>query len=102
MIQTKALSNLWGLKVFTDAGDFFGEVDDAIIQRNKVFGWKITATPESPIFKLLKGAKGVIVPHTLVRAVGDIMIISKAAVPNLGDRTALEFEEPASQLDIRE
>ena len=28
------------------------------------------------------GAKGVIVPHKLVKSVGDIMIISKLAIPN--------------------
>ena len=32
--------------------------------------------------KILGNAKGVIVPHALVKNMGDIMIVSKAAVPN--------------------
>jgi sporulation protein YlmC with PRC-barrel domain len=33
---------------------------------------------------LLGTAKGVIVPHQLVKAIGDIMIISRSAVPSYG------------------
>ncbi|PIO00001.1 hypothetical protein COT72_04155 [archaeon CG10_big_fil_rev_8_21_14_0_10_43_11] len=93
MIQTKIVSSVWNIPVYTDAGEFFGEVDDAIVQQNKVLGWKINATPESPIFKVLRGARGVIVPHQMVRAISDIMIISKAAVPSVGDRPSVEFED---------
>ncbi len=93
MIQTKIVSSVWSVPVYTDAGEFFGEVDDAIIHQNKVLGWKVNATPESPIFKVLRGARGVIVPHQLVRAIADVMIISKAAVPSVGERTSVEFED---------
>ncbi|GAG51744.1 unnamed protein product, partial [marine sediment metagenome] len=89
MIQTKTISNICSVPVYTDAGEFFGEVDDAIIQQNKILGWKINATPESPVFKVLRGARGVIVPHQLVRAIHDIMLISKAAVPSVGERTSV-------------
>lgn len=82
MIQTSTITELWGKDVYTDDGFYFGELHDAIVQRNKVLGWKINATEGSPLVKFLKGAKGVIVDHKLVKAVGDIMIISKVAIPN--------------------
>lgn len=70
------------MKVYTDSGDYFGDVEDSILTTNKVFGWKIKATKNSFLTKVLGNAKGVIVPHQLVKAVGDIIVISKSAVPN--------------------
>lgn len=93
MIQTKVISEMWSIPVYTDTGDYFGQVEDAIIEKNKVKGWKIVATDQSPIFKMLKGARGVIVPHQHVRAVGDIMLISRAVIPSMGERTAVEMEQ---------
>jgi len=70
------------LKVFTDTGDYFGDIEESILTANKVFGWRVKSTKNSFLNKVLGSAKGVIVPHQLVKSVGDIMIISKAAVPS--------------------
>ena len=78
----KKISGTYDLKVFTDSGDYFGDVEDSIIQGNKVSGWKIKATKNSFLSKVLGSAKGVLVPHHLVKAVGDVLIISKSAVPS--------------------
>ena len=48
------------------------------------------ATKTSSLNKLLGGAKGVIVPHQLVKAVGNIMIISKTALPNYEEKSLSE------------
>ena len=80
----KRVSETYDLKVFTDSGDYFGDVEDSIIQTNKVSGWKIKATKNSFLSRVIGSAKGVIVPHQLVKAVGDILIISKNAVPTGG------------------
>lgn len=82
MLKMKKLSETYDMKVFTDSGDYFGDIEDSIITTNKVFGWKIKATKNSFLSKVLGSAKGVIVPHQLVRAVGDILIISKSAIPS--------------------
>lgn len=82
MLKMKKISETWDMKVFTDLGDYFGDVEDSIITANKVFGWKIKATKNSFLSGLLGSAKGVIVPHQLVKAVGDILIISKSAIPS--------------------
>ncbi len=93
MIETRAISEMWSIPVYTDGGDYFGQVEDAIIEKNRVKGWKIIATEQSSIFKMLRGARGVIVPHQHVRAVGDIMLISKSVIPSVGDKTPVEIEQ---------
>jgi sporulation protein YlmC with PRC-barrel domain len=82
MLKMKKVTDTYDLKVFTDSGDYFGDIEDSIISGNKVFGWKIKATKNSFLSKVLGSAKGVIVPHQLTKAVGDILIISRNAVPS--------------------
>jgi sporulation protein YlmC with PRC-barrel domain len=82
MLKMKKITETYSMKVFTDTGDYFGDVEDGILTTNKVFGWKIKATKSSFLAKVLGSAKGVIVPHQLVKSVGDIIIISRSAVPN--------------------
>ncbi len=82
MLKLKRVMETYGMKVFTDAGDYFGDVEEAILTSSKVFGWRIRATKNSMLNKFLGSAKGVIVPHQLVKSVGDIIIISKAAIPS--------------------
>lgn len=82
MLKMKKVSETYDMRVFTDSGDYFGDIEDSIITLNKVFGWKIKATKNSFLSKVLGSAKGVIVPHQLVKAVGDVFIISKSAIPS--------------------
>ncbi|MEM4259997.1 MAG: PRC-barrel domain-containing protein [Candidatus Woesearchaeota archaeon] len=82
MLKMKKISEVYEMKVFTDTGDYFGDIEEAIIASSKIFGWRVRATKNSFLNKVLGSAKGVIVPHQLVKSVGDIMIISKAAVPS--------------------
>ena len=82
MLKMKKISETYGMKVFTDSGDYFGDVEESILTANKVFGWRVRATKNSFLNKILGSAKGVIVPHQLVKSIGDVIIISKAAVPS--------------------
>jgi len=68
----------------------------------KVFGWKVKATKGSFLNKVLGSAKGVIVPHQLVKAVGDILIISKTAVPSYSPEEAAGEEAPAGDMGAME
>ncbi len=85
-MRVKKVGDAVGMKVYTDSGDYFGDVEEAILAGNKVSGWRIKATRNSFLTKILSGARGVIVPHQLVKAVGDIMIISKNAVPSYDEQ----------------
>lgn len=95
MLKMKKLSETYDMRVFTDNGEYFGDVEESILTANKVFGWRVRATKNSFLNKVLGSAKGVIVPHQLVKSIGDIMIISKAAVPSYEGSE----KEPAKEED---
>ncbi|HKZ50109.1 MAG TPA: hypothetical protein VJ110_03855 [Candidatus Nanoarchaeia archaeon] len=78
----RKVSETTALKVYTDDGLYFGEVEEALITKNKIESWKVRATRESFLSKALAGAKGVIVPHIMVKAIGDVMLVSRNAAPN--------------------
>ncbi|MDD3263773.1 MAG: PRC-barrel domain-containing protein [Candidatus Nanoarchaeia archaeon] len=80
MLKTHYISDVYDMKVFTSSGEYFGDLDEAVVSSNKVTGWRIIATKNSLLSEMVNGAKGVIVPHQLVMAVGDIMIVNRAAI----------------------
>jgi sporulation protein YlmC with PRC-barrel domain len=82
MLKMRKISDSYSMKVFTDSGDYFGDIEESILTKTKIFGWRVKATRNSYLSQVLGSAKGVIVPHQLVKAIGDIMIISRAAVPS--------------------
>jgi len=82
MLKMKKIADTYDMRVFTDQGDYFGDIEEVIVTSTKIFGWKVRATKHSFLNKVLGSAKGVIVPHQLVKAIGDIMVISKSAVPS--------------------
>ena len=84
-LKTRKVTDVYNMQVFTDAGDYFGDAEEAVLSNSKVVGWRIKATKDSYLSRILGGAKGVMVPHQLVKAIGDVMIISRNAVPNAGD-----------------
>ena len=85
MLKMKKISETYDMKVFTDTGEYFGDIEESLLTTNKVYGWRVKATKNSYLNQVLGSAKGVIVPHQLVKSVGDIMIISKAAVPSYNE-----------------
>ena len=88
MLKMKRVSETYAMKVFTDSGDYFGDIEEAVLTKTKVTAWRVKATKTSALSKLLGTAKGVIVPHQLIKSVGDVMIISKSAMPSYGEEIA--------------
>lgn len=88
MLKIRKLSEMYGMRVFTDSGDYFGDIEEAVLTQTKVQGWRIKSTKNSYLSKILGNAKGVIVPHNLVTNMGDVMIISRNAVPSFKDEEA--------------
>ncbi|HLD54670.1 MAG TPA: PRC-barrel domain-containing protein [Candidatus Nanoarchaeia archaeon] len=78
----KKISEVLGTKVYTDSGDFFGEIEEVNLHENRIDGWRIKVG--NSVMSLIGGARGVIIPHQFVRAVNDIFIISKSALPSSG------------------
>ncbi len=84
MLKLKRISGVYDMKVYTDGGEYFGDVEELVLTKTKVSMWRIRATKNSFLSSVLGGAKGVLVPHNLVRSIGDIVIISRSAIPNFG------------------
>ena len=84
MLKLKRISETYDMKVYTDSGEYFGDVEELVLTKTKVNLWRIKATKGSFLTNVLGGAKGVLVPHNLVKSIGDIVIISKSAIPNFG------------------
>jgi len=79
-MRVKKISEVVGTKVYTDSGDYFGEIEEANLQENKIDGWRIRVS--GGMSSLISGARGVIIPHQFVKAISDIFIINKSALPN--------------------
>ena len=79
MLKIKKISETIGRKVYTDTGDYFGEVEEANLIENKVDSWRIRIA--SSMGSFLGGARGVIIPHQFVKAIGDVVVVSRASLP---------------------
>ncbi len=79
-MRIRKVSEVVGLKVFTDSGDYFGEIEEANLHENKIDGWRIKVGGN--VMSLIGGARGVIIPHQFVKAISDVFIINKSALPN--------------------
>lgn len=79
MLKIKKLSDIVGTKVYTDTGEFFGEIEEVNVADNKVDGWRIRVG--GGIMGRIGGARGVIIPHQFVKSIGDVFIISNFALP---------------------
>lgn len=78
-MRIRKITDVVGIKVYTDSGDYFGEIEEANLLENKIDGWRIKVG--GAVMSLIGGARGVIIPHHFVRAISDIFIISKSALP---------------------
>lgn len=79
-MRIKKITEAIGTKVYTDSGDYFGEIEEANLQENKIDGWRIKVS--GSMMSLISGARGVIIPHQFVKAISDIFIINKSALPS--------------------
>ena len=79
MLKIRKLSDVIGLRVFTDTGDFFGEVEEANLVNNKIDGWRIRVG--GGMSSLVGGARGVVIPHQFVKAIGDVFIVTRGNLP---------------------
>ena len=54
-MRVKKITEVLGSKVYTDSGDYFGEIEEANLQENKIDGWKIKVG--GGVMSLIGGAK---------------------------------------------
>jgi len=90
MLKIKKVSEVVGKKVYTDEGELFGDIEEANLVNNKVESWRIRV--DSSVGNLFNGARGVIIPHSYVKSIGDIFIINQVAMPTQQDMPDLSSE----------
>jgi len=78
-MRIRKITEVMGMKVYTDSGDFFGEIEEANLSENKVDSWRIKVGGN--MASMIGGARGVIIPQGFVKAVGDVFIINKSTFP---------------------
>src|SRR3989338_6733630 len=83
MLRIKNISEVLGKMVYTSEGDFFGQIEEVNLSENKIDGWKIRIG--SGFVNLLGGARGVIIPHQFVKAMGDVIIVNRSSLPSKDD-----------------
>ncbi len=76
-ITVQSLTDLIEKDVFTSKGFYCGKVKDCELDltRFKIKSLVIEVAKGSMLDKMLGGKKGIIVPYSMVQAVGDIVII---------------------------
>ena len=76
-ITVKQVSDMFGKDVFTNRGFYCGKVIDVEmdLSKFKVRSVVIETAKGSFLGKMVGGKKGIIVPYTMVDAIGDIVII---------------------------
>lgn len=79
-MRVRKISEVLRLRVFTDSGEYFGEVEEVTLGQNKIEGWRIKV--DGSIASLIGGARGVIIPHQFIKAISDVFIINKSALPS--------------------
>ena len=77
MLRIKKISEVIGKHVYTSDGDYFGQVEEVNLVDNKIDGWKVRVG--TGFMSQFGGAKGAIIPHQFVRAIGDVMVVNSTA-----------------------
>ena len=96
-MRVRKITEVIGLRAFTDSGEFFGEVEEANLKDNKIDGWRIKVGGN--VVSLVGGARGVIIPHQFVKAISDVFIINKTAMPTAGSmESSASLEEVPDDL----
>jgi sporulation protein YlmC with PRC-barrel domain len=81
VLKILRVSDVVGMKIFTDSGDYLGIIEEANLVENKIDSWKVRIAKDSSLVAVLSGARGLIIPHQYIKAFGEVVIISKSAVP---------------------
>lgn len=96
MLRIEKLTKMLGKQVYTSEGDYFGQIEELNLIDNKIHGWRIRVG--SGFMGSLGGARGVVIPHEFVKAIGDVFVITRGSLPkrdeSLVDVGAVDGSEP--------
>ena len=95
MLKIKKVSEIVGKHVYTSEGDYFGQVEEVNLTDNKIEGWKVKIG--SSFLSMFGGARGVVIPHQFVKAIGEVIIVNKGSLPISHEAENISAPSPASQ-----
>lgn len=95
MLKIKKISEIVGKHVYTSEGDYFGQVEEVNLTDNKIEGWKVKIG--SSFLSMFGGARGVVIPHQFVKAIGEVIIVNKGSLPIRDDAQDISVPNPSSQ-----
>lgn len=88
MLRINKVNEMVGKHAYTSDGDYFGQIEEVNLVDNKIDGWKIRVG--GGFISVLGGARGVIIPHQFVKAIGDVFIVNKSSLPVRDDSAPLD------------
>jgi len=94
MLKIKRISEAINKHVYTAEGEYFGQVEDVNLMDNKVDGWKIRVS--GGFTASLGGARGVIIPHQFVKAIGDVFVITGSSIPSKAEGADMSSSSSSS------
>ncbi len=82
-VNVNSVSQTYNKDVFTDRGMYCGKVEDVEcdLKRFKLRSLIVKSTKGSYVSSVLAGRKGLIVPFSMVEAVGDVVLIKHITSP---------------------
>ena len=82
-IQVASVSSAYSKDVFTNKGMYCGKVEDVEcdLKRFKLRSLVVKAVKGSYMSSMLGNKKGLIVPFTMVEAIGDVVVIKHISSP---------------------
>lgn len=94
-ISVKDVNDMFSKDVFTGKGFYCGKVSDLEfdLSRFKIRSLVIEAAKGTFLGKMVGGKKGIIVPYTMVQAIGDVVIIKHIVSPATEDGEMSEIAE---------
>lgn len=94
MVTVKDVSEIFNKDVYTDKGYYVGRAEDLELDLSKfkIRSLKIEVSKNTVFGRLIGGKRGLIIPYSLVKAVGDIIIIEHALSQELEKGVEEELE----------
>lgn len=100
-VNIKSFSDMTRKDVFTEKGIYTGRVTDVGIdlERFKIKSLVVDAVKGSFLSSLVGDKKGIVVPYSMVRSIGDIVII-KHITPTTVEEEPTEDEAEEQPIDV--
>lgn len=90
VVNERTVSEVIGRDIFTDKGLYCGKISDVEVDmsRFRIRAVVVDAVKGSYLSTVVSGKRGIIVPYSMLKAVGDIVLIKHITSPSPEDAEA--------------